>query len=470
MRWVDNELAAHEEFIGLYEVKSIESISLVHVIKDTFVRLNLPLSKLRGQCYDGASNMKGARNGVAKRIQDEEPRSTFIHCYGHSLNLSAKDTIQNCKILKSALETAYEITKLVKFSPRRENIFKSIKDEIEPGSVGIRTLCPTRWTVRADAMQSIIKNYKVLQELWEQAADVAKDTETVARIQGVSSQMKTFEFFFGLVFGEMLLRHADNLSRTLQKPMSASEGRVIADMTKQTLQGMRSDENFGLFWEKVKIMINDIDVAEPLLPRKRKMPKRYEVGSAPSEFPACPKDYYRRIYFEGLDLIIQSIAERFEQPGYLLYQHLQELLIKAIKKEDFTSELEFVCTFYGSDLNPANLEMQLKMLSKNISDDRIDIFDVKKYFQSALPAVRSLFNEVVLILKLILVLPATNAASERSFSAMKRILRSTMGQERLNGLMVLHVHKEMTDELVLPHIGNDFVSKCPRRLEVFGKF
>ena len=140
--------------------------------------------------------MRGIRNGVAKLIQDEEPRSTFTHCYGHSLNLAAKDTIQNCKILKSALDTTFEITKLVKYSPRRENLFNDIKEEIEPGSVGIRSLCPTRWTVCADAMQSIIKNYKVLQELWEQAADVARDTKTIARIQGVASQMKTFEFFW----------------------------------------------------------------------------------------------------------------------------------------------------------------------------------------------------------------------------------------------------------------------------------
>ena len=88
----------NEEFIGLYEVKSIEALSLVHVIKDTLLQLNLPLSKVRGQCYDGASNMRGIRNGVAKLIQDEEPRSTFTHCYGHSLNLAAKDTIQNCKM------------------------------------------------------------------------------------------------------------------------------------------------------------------------------------------------------------------------------------------------------------------------------------------------------------------------------------------------------------------------------------
>ena len=113
--------------------------------------------------------------------------------------------------------------------------------------------------------------------------------------------------------------------------------------------------------------------------------------------------------------------------------------------------------------------MQLKMLS-SISDGNMDIFDVKKYFEDATAAVRSHFGEVILVLQLILVLSATNATSERSFSAMKRIksyLRSTMGQERLNNLMVLHVRKELVE---LKEIGNNFISKCPLRQEVFGKF
>ena len=117
--------------------------------------------------------------------------------------------------------------------------------------------------------------------------------------------------------------------------------------------------------------------------------------------------------------------------------------------------------------------MQLNILGNTISDSTMDIFDVKKYFMDATAAVRSHFNEVMLVLKLILVLPATNTTSERSFSAMKWIksyLRSTMGQERLNNLMVLHVHKELTDEIELKEIANDFISKCPRRQEVFGKF
>jgi len=461
---VDNDLSVHEEFIGLYVVNSIESSSLFHVIKDTLLRLNLPMTKICGQCYDGASNMRGVRNGVAKLIQDEEPRGVFTHCYGHSLSLAAKDTIQGCKTFKNSLEITHEITKLVKYSPRRESLFNEIKEEIEPGSPGIRTLCPTRWTVRADAMESIIKNYQILQELWEKATDIIHDTETVARIRGVASQMSTFDFFFDLVFGEILLRHTDNLSRTLQKPCSASEGQIIADMTKRTLQEMRTDENFVLFWKKVSQMASTLEVSDPVLPRKQKVPKRFEIGSAPPKYCAEPKDHYRRIYFEGLDLLVQAISDRFDQPGYCTYLCLQELMLKAVNKEDFSTELTTVCNLYGSDLHAANLKMQLEMLGDHFSGNNVDIFDVKKYLQDSAPAVKTLFSEVTLLMKLILVLPATNATSERSFSAMRRVkshLRATMGQEQLNNLMVLHVHKELTEKLILSDIANEFISKCP---------
>ena len=238
LQWVDDELNVHGEFIGLYEVPSIEASSLVFVIKDTLLQMNLTLAKARGQCYDGASNMCGIRSGVAKQIKDEEPRALFTHCYGHSLSLATSDAIKKCKTMKSALETMHEITKLVKYSPRRENLFCDIKGEIAPGTPGVRVLCPTRWTVRADSMQSIIHNYSVLQSLWDQAADIVHDTETIARIRGVAAHMQSFEFFFGLVLGEILLHHTDNLSKTLLKNYSASEGQRVADMMKRTLHGI----------------------------------------------------------------------------------------------------------------------------------------------------------------------------------------------------------------------------------------
>lgn len=272
LRWVDEELLVHEDFVGLYEVPCIEASTLVHVVKDTLLRLNLTLTKARGQCYDGASNMTGVRNGVAKRIQDEQPNAFFTHCYGHSLNLAVSDTVRQCNTMKSALETTHEITKLVKYSPRREGIFRDLKGEMSPGSPGIRVLCPTRWTVRADSMQTIIQNYSVLQELWDKAVEVIRESDTIARIRGVAAQMQSFDFFFGLVLGESLLCNTDNLSRTLQKKdFSAAEGQLTMEQTRRTLMSIRNDESFDLFWEKVNGMASDLDVDDPVLPRRRKV-------------------------------------------------------------------------------------------------------------------------------------------------------------------------------------------------------
>ena len=45
-----------------------------------------------------------------------------------------------------------------------------------------------------------------------------------------------------------------------------------------------------------------------------------------------------------------------------------------------------------------------------------------------------------------------------------------MTQSRLNHLMLLHVHKEMTDALSMIDCANDFVGSSEHRLQIFGKF
>ena len=72
----------------MYAVETIEAATIVTVIKDLMTRMNLPIAKLRGQCYDGASVMSGMKTGVAKQIHvsDLEPRAIYArHGYGHAL-------------------------------------------------------------------------------------------------------------------------------------------------------------------------------------------------------------------------------------------------------------------------------------------------------------------------------------------------------------------------------------------------
>ena len=197
--WVSNQsFDVHEDFIGLYKVDKIDADSLVFVIKDTLLRLNLSLSNIRGRCYDGAAAMAGIRTGVAKQLLDEEPRAVYTHCYGHALNLACGDAIKQCSLIKDALDTTRELIKLLKNSPRRDTCFETIKADISPDTSGIRTLCPTRWTVQAEALKSILNNYEVLNELWHECLEIVKETEMKARIYGVQSQMQKFDYFWEL--------------------------------------------------------------------------------------------------------------------------------------------------------------------------------------------------------------------------------------------------------------------------------
>ena len=77
----------HKDFVGLYQIDRVDASTIAAVVKDVLIRLQMPLDKCRGQCYDGCSTISGHKNGIIKK---HEPRA-FTHCYGHALNLAASD-------------------------------------------------------------------------------------------------------------------------------------------------------------------------------------------------------------------------------------------------------------------------------------------------------------------------------------------------------------------------------------------
>ncbi len=118
--------------------------------------------------------------------------------------------------------------------------------------------------------------------------------------------------------------------------------------------------------------------------------------------------------------------------------------------------------------------MQLNVMSSNFpSEYEISLKSIIAYFRELSEPQRALLSQVCKLVHLVLVMPATNAVSERSFSSLRRLksyLRATMSQNRLNNVMVLHVHKNYTDELSLTKIGNDFVCGSSHRQLQFGQF
>ncbi len=179
-----------------------------------------------------------------------------------------------------------------------------------------------------------------------------------------------------------------------------------------------------------------------LLPTYKKViPGKIEIGEGISEHSETAKDYYRRAYFEAIDFVVEAVNNRFKQKGYNMLQNLETLLTT----ENHQSALKEVTEFYTSDFIPDCLQSQLSLFHSSW-DPKIqkDLKSVISFLQSLSAVKKEYFSEVIKVIKLILVMPATNATSERSFSALRRVktwLRSTTSQVRLNWCMLLYVHK-----------------------------
>ena len=117
--------------------------------------------------------------------------------------------------------------------------------------------------------------------------------------------MTTFDLLFGLQLSIKILKITDNLSRTLQKQsMSAAEGQSMADLMVKMLKPMRTDANFNASFGLCNCFCEFTNTNLPILLRKRKGPRRFEIESEEGSHSATDEDHYHQAYFEVLDLAI----------------------------------------------------------------------------------------------------------------------------------------------------------------------
>jgi hypothetical protein len=77
--------------VGTQSPKYIEMaqghISLSDAIEALLVSHGLTLTRICGQGYDGASNMRGDIKGLKTLIMQESPSASYIYCFAHILQL-----------------------------------------------------------------------------------------------------------------------------------------------------------------------------------------------------------------------------------------------------------------------------------------------------------------------------------------------------------------------------------------------
>ena len=169
-----------------------------------------------------------------------------------------------------------------------------------------------------------------------------------------------------------------------------------------------------------------------------------------------------------MDCLHGQINKRFSQKNYELYMKAEQLLIAAATTGDILMEnMREVCEHFGEDLDEQRLKNQLSVLS-DIVEDRSPCLKVIHQAILKLNTTSNLFSEVLKLLKLLFVLPARTASAERSFSSLRRLKTYFMTAQRLNHVLLLHVHKDIAEYLDPYLIVKEFVYRNDKRKSVFG--
>ena len=480
LRWVTSSYEIHEDLIGLVYVETTDACTLKTVIQDSLIRCGISLSSCRGQAYDGAANMAGHLRGVAARIQAEEPKALFVHCLAHSVNLCLQECGRQSKVIRDGLSLVNEICNFIKSSPKRLSLFERMKIESGMSSSlpSLKPLCPTRWTVRTGAVLSVLKNYAIVQEELEHLGQGSGDSS--AKATGLSINMEQFQSFFGLKLSYMVFVAVEQLATTLQsKSITANLCSQSGQAATQFLERQRSVESFENFYENVLADSKDV-TNEPKLPRKKRIPHRIDEGSIGHQ-PQTPKEYFKQQYFEALDILINELRRRFQQGSLSVLHEIEQIIIKSCNGIVAKPSDEIIAK-YKSDINFKKLLPQLAMMPELLKaanqENSTKIKEVTSIgtvcdMMNDTSIGKVMFSEVHQLIRLYLTVPMTSATAERTFSALRRLknyLRSTMTQERLNHVMLLHTHKDKTDELELTQIAKDFISFNERRTGFFGHF
>ena len=109
------------------------------------------------------------------------------------------------------------------------------------------------------------------------------------------------------------------------------------------------------FGKKVNLLRASFDIEEPKLPWKRRVPTRFEEGTDEGTFFDDCKSYFHSMYYEALDLIINCVKERFDQPGYGIYKNLQDIIIKSIRRKAMMTALMLLLFYTNPILIPIRL-------------------------------------------------------------------------------------------------------------------
>ena len=176
---------------------------------------------------------------------------------------------------------------------------------------------------------------------------------------------------------EQMLDFKRENARFQREKMAAVGNKRLAILTIETISSMRNKEIFNAMYDLYLKEIKKLHfIEDPVLKQKRKAPNytliNYFVegykSTSEAYYPDNPRDNYRQQFYQAIDVLTFSVRYHFDQPSFLVFEQLEKLLLKALKGEDISSELEFVREKYGDDVNINDLIVEFNIFKVLFKD------------------------------------------------------------------------------------------------------
>jgi hypothetical protein len=212
-------------------VADTTSSSLKQALDGMFAPYGLSMSRLCGQGYDGASNMRGEFHGLQRKILDENPYAFYIHCFAHQLQLLVVSVAKCCSSVFDFFNITTLIVNNVNASCKRKDQLSqhhhdNIVNQLDSGKIlsgrwknqetSLVRAGDTRWGSHHKTLCRLEHMwYAVLEVLENIAEDGVGDKKTTAL--GLLLQMESYEFVLILHLVIKLVGITNDLSQCLQR-------------------------------------------------------------------------------------------------------------------------------------------------------------------------------------------------------------------------------------------------------------
>ena len=418
-----------------------------------FVNDHLDSSKLRGQAYDGASNMSGKTKGAAACICSQYPLALYTHCASHCLNLAVvasfeETSVQNMIGIVNRLSTFF-----FAHPKRQKKLEEAIQDNQPESNVDkLKDLCRTRWIEQIDALDRIRILYSSIVLCFERIVAERSSmwsNDSLTDANAFLLAITSTDFVSALVITHECIQYLSGLTASLQMEAkdivnSVSEINTLISSLEQVRASV--DSHHDKWFNTISRMCNEVGTT-PSLPRT--CSRQHHRANVPA---STPSEYYKRtISIPILDHLLAELKTRFTVYQKTVLQGLY-LIPSVLVAEDLshvTSIVLKVGELYAVDLpDPSSLGSELHNWSIKWKTEKEThgVSALPTTLCSTLPQISSFYPNIKALVTVLCTLPVTSCTGERSFSALKRIkssLRSSMTNERLTGLALLHFHQDI---------------------------